>query len=136
MLKQEKKLHSKVKSYLARNNTPKPNDLLHRIQKRFRQEYWADIENIICPTQATHNDKAHSIMTETKETFLDRYKAQQAGLHRGRIPLRPRNKQAGNRPVYKSMHPKLTISVCLSPRMPSKLTTPCADATKHFCLRD
>ena len=59
MLKQEKKLHSKVKSYQSRNNISKLKDLQHRIQKRFRQEYWACIENIIWSTQATQN-------TETK----------------------------------------------------------------------
>ena len=48
-----------MKTYRSRNNISKLKDLQHNIQKRFWQVYWAYIENIVCPTQATHKDKEH-----------------------------------------------------------------------------
>ena len=127
MLKQEKKLQSKVKSYRSRNNISKLKNLQHRIQKSFRQEYWAYIENIICPTQASQNDKEHRDKNKRFWTYIKHNKQDSIGVASLRDPETDRletDQTAKARILNKQ------FQSVFSPRMPSKLTTLCADATK------
>ena len=116
-----------MKSYRSRNNTSKLKDLQHRIQKRFRQEYWAYIENIICPPQATQNDKEHRNKYKRFWTYIKHNKQDSIGVASLRDPETGRL-ETGQTAKARILHKQ--FQSVFSPRMPSKLTTHCADATK------
>ena len=110
-----------------RNNISKLKDLQHRIQKRFRQEYWAYIENNICPTRATQNDKEHGDKNKRFWTYIKHNKQDSIGVASLRDPETGRLKTDQ---TAKARILNKQFQSVFSPRMPSKLATFCADATK------
>ena len=108
MLKQEKKLHSKVKSYRSQNN---------KIPTGILGLHWKHH-----PTQATQNDKKHGDKNKSFWTYIKHNKQDSIGVASLRDPETGRletDQTAKARILNKQ------FQSVFSPRMPSKLTPLC-----------
>ena len=128
LLKKEKKLHAKVKRYRSNTNISKLKDIQRKIQKRFRREYWAYVEDIICPTASAPDNQGRPDKKHSKRfwTFIKHNKQDSIGIA---SLQNPETGRLETKPTQKAQILNKQFQSVFSPRTPARLQTLCSDQT-------